>query len=145
MNTLINSFVFKDKKIELNLAYNRVLKFYKLMKDTDASNQEKIKITLKLFIKNYDEIARAVRHSMVVIDAEKHNLNYRQSFIDNGIAQLKATYQGGATKGASTIVSRAKSEIRIDKRKDYYKIDSREMLKKMFSEETITKQIQQLL
>ena len=72
---------------------------------------------------NNDEIARAVRHSMVVIDAEKHNLNYRQSFIDNGIAQLKATYQGGATKGASTIVSRAKSEIRIDKRKDYYKID----------------------
>ena len=57
MNTLTSSFAFKDKKIELNLAYNRVLKFYKLMKDTDASNQEKIKITLKLFIKNYDEIA----------------------------------------------------------------------------------------
>lgn len=57
MNILINSFDFKDKKIELNLAYNRVLKFYKLMKDDDASNQEKIKITLKLFIKNYDEIA----------------------------------------------------------------------------------------
>lgn len=56
MNTLTSSFAFKDKKIELNLAYNRVLKFYKLMKDDDVSNQEKIKITLKLFIKNYDEI-----------------------------------------------------------------------------------------
>ena len=70
-----------------------------------------------------DEIARAVRHSMVVIDAEKHNLNYQQSFKDNNIAQLKLIYQGGATKGASTIVSRAKSEIRIDKRKEDYKID----------------------
>ncbi len=55
MNTLTNSFDFKNKKIELNLAYNRVLKFYKLMKDDDVSNQEKIKITLKLFVKNYDE------------------------------------------------------------------------------------------
>ncbi len=36
-----------------------------------------------------NEIARAVRHSMVVIDAEKHNLNYKQSAIDNGIAELK--------------------------------------------------------
>lgn len=70
-----------------------------------------------------DEIARAVRHSMVVIDAEKHGLNYRQSFIDNNIAQLKIIYQGGATKGASTLISKSKSQIRIDKRKEEYKID----------------------
>jgi len=70
-----------------------------------------------------DEIARAVRHSMVVIDAEKHFLNYKQSYIDNGIAKLKETYQGGATRGASTLISRAKSDIRITKRNDEYKID----------------------
>jgi len=58
-----------------------------------------------------DELARAVRHSMVVIDAEKHNLNYRQSYVDNGIASLKETYQGrgksGRLAGASTIISRS--------------------------------------
>lgn len=58
-----------------------------------------------------DELARAVRHSMVVIDAEKHNLNYKQSYVDNGIAGLKEKYQGrGATgrlAGASTIVARS--------------------------------------
>ena len=59
---------------------------------------------------NYDEIARAVRHSMVVIDAEKHNLNWRQSEIDNDIKALKVKYQGGANKGASTIISRASAE-----------------------------------
>lgn len=63
------------------------------------------------------ELARAVRHSMVVIDAEKHNLNYRQSAIDNGIAQLKEKYQGGARSGASTLISRATSEIRVPDRK----------------------------
>jgi len=63
------------------------------------------------------ELARAVRHSMVVIDAEKHNLNYRQSAIDNGIAQLKSKYQGGARAGASTLISRAKSTTRIEDRK----------------------------
>lgn len=67
-----------------------------------------------------DDIARAVKHSMVVIDAEKHELNYTQSYIDNGIAELKATYQGGTVsnpRGASTLVSRASSEQRVDKRK----------------------------
>jgi hypothetical protein len=58
-----------------------------------------------------DELARAVRHSMVVIDAEKHNLNYRQSYVDNGIASLKEKYQGrgktGRLSGASTIISRS--------------------------------------
>lgn len=63
---------------------------------------------------NTDEIARAVRHSMVVIDAEKHNLNWKQSAIDNGIASLKARYQDG---GASTLISRARSEKWVTKRK----------------------------
>lgn len=54
-----------------------------------------------------DEIARAVKHSMVVIDAEKHELNYKQSAKDNGIAQLREKYLGKADKGATTIVSRA--------------------------------------
>jgi DNA-binding CsgD family transcriptional regulator len=63
------------------------------------------------------ELARAVRHSMVVIDAEKHNLNYRQSAIDNGIGQLKAKYQGGTRAGASTLISRAKSTIDVEERK----------------------------
>lgn len=64
------------------------------------------------------EIARAVRHSMVVIDAEKHELNYKQSAIDNNISQLKEKYQGGARAGASTLISRATSEIRVPERKD---------------------------
>lgn len=69
------------------------------------------------------ELARAVRHSMVVIDAEKHNLNYKQSAIDNGIPQLMLKYQGRKGGGASTIVSRRKSTIDVPERKDSYKID----------------------
>lgn len=69
------------------------------------------------------EIARAVKHSMVVIDAEKHHLNYKQSAIDNGIAELKEKYQGGKRSGASTLISRASSETRVDQRKDSYKIN----------------------
>lgn len=63
-----------------------------------------------------NEIARAVRHSMVVIDAEKHNLNYKQSAIDNGIAELKKIYQGGERAGAATLISRASSELRVPHR-----------------------------
>lgn len=43
-----------------------------------------------------DELARAVRHSMVIIDAEKHNLNYKQSAIDNNIAELKRNIKAEA-------------------------------------------------
>lgn len=53
------------------------------------------------------EMARAIKHSMVVIDAEKHELNYKQSALDNGIKQLKTKYQGKSTAGASTLISRA--------------------------------------
>ena len=63
------------------------------------------------------ELARAVRHSMVVIDAEKHKLNYKQSEKDNGIKELKTKYQGRADAGASTLISRASSQARVPDRK----------------------------
>lgn len=69
-----------------------------------------------------DELARAVRHSMVVIDAEKHKLDYKQSETDNGISSLKKKYQGRYDEdgryheGASTLISRAKSEVSVTKR-----------------------------
>ena len=68
-----------------------------------------------------EELARAVRHSMVVIDAEKHNLNYKQSEKDNGIQQLKDKYQNGG--GAQTLISKAKSIEYVPARKAAYKID----------------------
>lgn len=84
------------------------------------------------------ELARAVRHSMVVIDAEKHELNYKQSAVDNGIPQLKEKYQGvnpntGRLKGASTVISRASSEVRVPERKQGFRIDP-ETGKKIYRE-----------
>ena len=76
------------------------------------------------------ELARAVRHSMVVIDAEKHKLDYKQSEIDNNIAALKKKYQrtideDGNVKigGASTILSRAKGEVSVIKRQGTPKVN----------------------
>jgi orotate phosphoribosyltransferase-like protein len=72
---------------------------------------------------SHDEIARAVRHSMVVIDAAKHRLNYELSAQDHGIASLKKKYQGSATSGATTLISRAKSQQRVLERQVTYTID----------------------
>lgn len=71
------------------------------------------------------ELARAVKHSMVVIDAEKHKLDYKASEVENGIAELKRKWQPKRDKdgnvigygGAGTIVSRAKGEQRVLKRR----------------------------
>lgn len=62
------------------------------------------------------ELAAAVRHSMVVIDAEKHKLDYKQSELDNNIAALHKKYQGKERGGASTILSRSSGEVTVDKR-----------------------------
>ena len=81
-----------------------------------------------------DELARAVRHSMVIIDSAKHKLNYEQSYIDNRIDELIAKYRSDkGTKGASTILSRAKSPVYVDERDQYrpYDIDP-ETGKKIF-------------
>lgn len=79
------------------------------------------------------ELTRAVRHSMVVIDSEKHNLDWRASAQDNGISALRKKYQtrpsysydkdskqlvrGRKTVGAATLVSRSKSEVEVSGKK----------------------------
>lgn len=73
------------------------------------------------------EIARAVKHSMVVIDAAKHKLDYKQSEKDNGIAALKKKYQQHTDDdgygGASTLLSKRKQDIRVPERKGSGTID----------------------
>ena len=72
---------------------------------------------------NDTELAAAVRHSMVVIDAEKHKLDYKQSELDNNIPALHKKYQGKATGGAATILSRSKGEKSVLKRQGTPKIN----------------------
>ena len=68
------------------------------------------------------EIAYATRHSMVTIDSYKHHLDYKQSYKDHKIAELKAKYQGvtekGHVKGASTIFTKAGSKDYVVERKE---------------------------
>ena len=77
-----------------------------------------------------EEMARAVKHSMVVIDAEKHKLDWKRSEAENNIAELKRKYQrtvlpDGSIKtgGAATIISKAKSTERVPKRRGQAVID----------------------
>lgn len=68
-----------------------------------------------------EELARAVKHSMVVIDAEKHHLDYKRSYEEHGISKLKAEYQkpyqDSGKAGASTLISRASADIRVPDRR----------------------------
>lgn len=77
-----------------------------------------------------DELARAVKHSMVVIDAEKHKLDYKRSERENGIPELKQKWQirvdeEGATHygGASTLLSRRKQMVRVPERRGSVRVD----------------------
>lgn len=111
----------------------------KYMKDPktgkDATQSEMGKISnlitdMTLAGASQDELARAVRHSMVVIDAGKHMLDYKQSEIDNKIAELQRKYQIGYDKngrikygGASTIISRASGQQSVPRRQGEPKIN----------------------
>ena len=77
-----------------------------------------------------EDLERAVRHSMVVIDAEKHGLDYKRSERENGIQELKKKYQirvdeDGNEKygGASTLLSRRKQTVRVPERRGSVRID----------------------
>ncbi|MBP5553909.1 MAG: helix-turn-helix domain-containing protein [Lachnospiraceae bacterium] len=84
-----------------------------------------------------DEVIRAVKHSMVVIDAVKHRLDYSQSYKDNAIDELKQKYQNGG--GASTIITRAKNDQVINQRKaGDYRIDPKTGKEKLFYSDPVT-------
>ena len=97
---------------------------YKKMKATQLEMGKISNLITDMTLRNAtdSEKARAVRHSMVVIDAEKHGLDYRRSERENGIAELKRKYQGHYDEngeyheGAATLISRAKSEESVPKR-----------------------------
>lgn len=95
--------------------YFRNGKEYRIMKNTQTEMGKISNLITDMTLKgaDSDELAKAVRHSMVVIDAEKHKLDYKQSEIDNNIAALKKEWQNG---GASTLISKSNGEKTVDKR-----------------------------
>ena len=69
------------------------------------------------------EVAPVLKHSMVIIDANKHHLDWKQSEKDNDIKKIKETYQGVWNEEtnrmnypAASLITRAKSEVRVPKR-----------------------------
>ncbi len=104
---------------------------YKIMRNTQMEMGKISNLITDMTLKGANEadIAKAVRHSMVVIDAAKHKLDWKASEIDNNIAALKRTWQahigddGKVHYGASTLISRAKSPISVLKRKGSPTID----------------------
>ena len=78
------------------------------------------------------DLAKAVKHSMVVIDAGKHKLDYKQSEIDNNITALKKKYRPqydddgnvvGYREGADTLLSRSKGQKSVTKRQGTPKVN----------------------
>ena len=105
--------------------YYRNGREYQIMKKTDTELGKISTLITDMTLLGADdkELARAVKHSMVVIDAEKHKLDYKASERDNNIAELKKKYQGKTTGGASTIISKAKGEYDVPKRQGTPKIN----------------------
>ena len=114
-----------------NVHYYRNGVEFKAMRNTQTEMGKISNLITDMTLKGarQDEIARAVRHSMVVIDAEKHGLDYKRSAQENGISALKKSYQyrvdedGTVHDGASTLISRASSEKSVPKRRGSPQID----------------------
>ena len=68
-----------------------------------------------------EDIGLATKYAQVVIDAEKHDLDFRRAKKDCQIDRLRKEYQrqpDGSTGGAATLLSRAKSQYKVDTRKE---------------------------
>ncbi len=122
------SYIWDEKRVNSKgeTEYYRQGHKFKPMTNTDTQMGviSNLITDMTLLGAGWDEIERAVKHSMVVIDAEKHKLDYRQSEIDNDIPSLRRKWQrtinpDGTEKigGASTLISRAKSPAEVPKRR----------------------------
>ena len=95
----------------------------KLPKMPDKTKQQMMGITTNLIadmtLKGAppEDLIPAVKYSMVVIDAQKHSLDYKKAYEEYKIADLNTKYRGNARAGASTIVSRAGAEKHIPQRR----------------------------
>ena len=107
--------------------YNKAGQKIKLMSKQQKGNEmgrvSNLITDMTLMGATTDELEKAVKHSMVVIDAEKHKLDYKQSEIDNDIKYLKEKYQrtydpetNSYKGGVATLISRAKSPNPVLKR-----------------------------
>lgn len=124
-----------DPKIEYGTVkkddgyYNQDGKKIRVMRNTQTEMGKISNLITDMTLKGAteDELARAVRHSMVVIDAEKHKLDWKTSEEQNGIKALKQKYQkhedDDGYGGASTLLSKAKSQKTVPKRKGSPRID----------------------
>ena len=119
-----------DSKVDAkgNVHYYRNGVEYPIMKNTgtEMGKISNLITDMTLAGASDDKIARAVKHSMVVIDAAKHKLDYKQSELDNNIAALVKEYQpkdNGRAGGASTILSKSKGQYSVDKRQGSYKVN----------------------
>jgi DNA-binding CsgD family transcriptional regulator len=101
-------------------AYEGMPKMKEITKQKEMGKISNLITDMTIRGANTTELARAVRHSMVVIDAEKKNLNYKQSEIDHGIRQLKEKYQQGeAGPGRHTLITNSgkTSTVRVPEEK----------------------------
>lgn len=130
------SYQYDDQRVgkDGTVHYYRNGKEFKIMKNTNTQMGiiSNLITDMTLAGANDTDLAKAVKHSMVVIDAEKHKLDYRASEIENNIADLKRRYQKSIDKdgnikygGAGTIVSRAKGELDVPKRRGQPKINEK--------------------
>ena len=105
---------------------------FKVMTNTQNEMGQVANLINDMYLKGApdEDLAKAIRHSMVVIDAEKHKLDYKQSEIDNDIKALKRKWQEHYVEGdpnphygASTLISMSKSPVNVLKQKGSAKIN----------------------
>ena len=97
---------------------------FKLMTRTgfEMGNVSNLMMDMTLKGADDDDLAMVARHAQVVIDAEKHHLDWKRSERENHILEMKKKYQerfddedGKVHYGASTLITRAKSPTQVVK------------------------------
>lgn len=112
-------------------------------KQTEMGNVSNMITDMTIRGATNDELIRAVKYSMVVIDSEKHHLDYKQAKDDLGISALQKRYMtkidpdtGRKSIGANTLISVSKHDLGLSKEK------RKELLDAGLSQYEINKEMQ---
>jgi len=137
--------VYEEKNVD---HYFRNGHEFKQMTRTGLEMGKVSNLMMDMTLKGADDadLAMVARHAQVVIDAEKHHLDWQASELDNHIKEMKKKYQervededGSIHYGASTLITRAKSPTQIVKPTGTPHIDP-ETGKLVYTEKQLTPQ-----
>ena len=112
---LEHEFIYKDKKLDADLSFDNVLRWYQLMEDTDFNNLEKVVTAFEMFFGYKSSDPDLVINAVKAVSEYIHQVPYSYELADDGdISNEAPTKYYSYTQDAEAIYASFLEQYGID-------------------------------